>query len=189
MEEEQPRPWPEMAKLVHMDFKGSQGTSLLGSMGCSMGGTQWPPTQNHLDLFPAPWHHQQGPPALVHRTTESLTRAFLVRPSGRMWLSCPPGCHSCSSTRSTENGTGTDSLLSHLWVRNPRSEWGQERPSVRRDLVPGDRACDEPGSTWHTEEEPNVVTVSPGHSPGFEGKGQSQALNDGARLRNTGKGA
>lgn len=66
MEEEQPRPWPEMAKLVHMNFNGSQGTSLLGSMGCSMGGTQWPLTQNHLGLFPAPWSHQQGPPALVH---------------------------------------------------------------------------------------------------------------------------
>ena len=53
MEEEQPRPWPEMAKLVHMGFKGSQGTSLLGIMGCSLGGTQWPLTQNHLGLFPA----------------------------------------------------------------------------------------------------------------------------------------
>lgn len=64
MEEEQPRPWPEMAKFVHMDFKGSQGTSLLGSMGCSMRGTQWPLTQNHLGLFPA--HGTTSWALLVH---------------------------------------------------------------------------------------------------------------------------
>lgn len=39
--------------------------------------------------------------------------------------------------------------------------------------MPGDKACDKPSRTWHREQESGFVTVSPGHSPAFEGKGQS----------------
>lgn len=73
-----------MAKLVHVGFKGSQGTSVLGLLGCSMSGIRLRTT-----LFPAPWHHQQGPlPLSIEplreeswpRRTSWVNVAFLLTP-------------------------------------------------------------------------------------------------------------
>lgn len=71
-----------MAKLVHMDFKGSRGTSELGILSCSVRGIQWPQNHNHLGPVPCP----VGPPAgpLLPLPIEPLREESL--PSQTQWV-------------------------------------------------------------------------------------------------------